>query len=95
MNWNSGAYQTITLSAALVNLTQTNPALPANNHVRMQLDILQDGTGGRDVTVPANWVFPEDEPDWTGGAAGERLIVTLVYNGVDYVAVGTSWFASP
>ena len=95
VNWNNGAYQTITLSAALVNLTQTNPALPANNHVRMQLDILQDGTGGRGVTVPANWVFPEDEPDWTSGAAGERLIVTLVYNGVDYVAVGTSWFASP
>ena len=95
VNWNNGAYQTVTLSAALVNLTQTNPALPANNHVRMQLDILQDGTGGRDVTVPANWVFPEDEPDWTSGAAGERLIVTFVYNGADYVAVGTSWFANP
>ena len=95
VNWNDGSYQTITLTSALVNLTQTNPSLPTNNHVRMQLDVLQDGVGGRDVTVPANWVFPEDEPDWSGGAAGERLILTLVYNGANYVAIGTSWFVNP
>ena len=92
VNWNDGAYQTITLTSALVNLTQTNPSLPSNNHVRMQLDILQDGVGGRDVTVPSNWVFPENEPEWTSGGSGERLILTLVYNGNNYVAVGTSWF---
>lgn len=95
IDWNNGAYQSVTLTGNASVGTQTAPSMDANNGVRLQLDIVQDGTGGRDFTPPANWVFPEGEPTWTDGTANQRMVVTLMHEGNNYVVVNTSWFTNP
>lgn len=95
LNWNDGAYQSVTLTGNAIVGTQTAPTIDASNGVRMQLDIVQDATGGRDFTPPTNWVFPDGEPTWTDGTANQRIIVTIMFNGTNYVCTYTPWFTNP
>jgi hypothetical protein len=95
LNWNNGAYQSVTLTNNASISSQTAPSGDGSNGWRLQLDIVQDGTGGRDFTPPSNWVFPDGEPVWTEGTAGQRIIITAMYNGTNYVCTSTSWFTNP
>lgn len=95
LDWNGGAYQSLTLTGDASVGTQTAPSGDSANGWRLQLDVIQDGTGGRDFTPPSNWVFPDGEPTWTAGTANQRIIITAMYNGTNYVCTATSWFTNP
>lgn len=90
VDWNDGAYQTITLTA---DCTLTFTA-PSTYPARLQLDVTQDSTGSWDITWPAS-------VEWAGGAAPTITptattgndIITLVYDGTNYKAVPAQNFS--
>lgn len=88
LNWNNGNFQTVTLTDD-VTFTFTDPAIGIG---RFDLRIVQDATAGRDITWPGNVEWPEIEPDWTTGTNGEQSVITLRYDGTNYVAIPTSYF---
>lgn len=54
----------------------------------------QDATGGRDVTIPANWVFPDGEPTWTDGTASQKIYLNWTYDSVndEIVVFASGWY---
>jgi hypothetical protein len=83
INFETGPFHKITLTG---NATVTFLAPPRHRHV--QLDWVQDGTGGRSITF-------SPQPKWAGGipptwatGANQRNAMTMFWNGTDYVASG-------
>jgi len=83
INWNNGNIQKLTLTANTI-LTFTDVT---SRSYRVQLHLIQDGTGGFTITLPAN------VKDFNGtatpitlaaGTANQEAIVTLFFDGIKY-----------
>ena len=89
IDWNNSQKQVITLTAD-TTLTFTDPAVGVGN---FQLRIVQDATGGWDITWPGNVKWPRaTKPRVSVGpaaAAGGETIVSVFWNGSDYYGLGT------
>jgi len=87
ISWKVGNKQKSTLTANCT-YTFTTPSGACNSILR----IIQDGTGGWDVTWPASVIWLGSEPIWTNGGAGKTIIVALYYDGsANYWCQGTNW----
>lgn len=89
IDWSNGSFQKLTLTADCT-ITFSNPT-----NGRLQLDIIQDGTGGWNVT---SWA---SSPKWAGGSAPTitatattgRDIITFYYDGTNYLGVPSQNFS--
>ena len=102
-NENSGAADTIdfttgtgqksTLTAS-TTYTFTAP-VSTTGWARLQMKIVQDATGGFDITFPANVIWDGTEPTWTDGTSNQIMYITFVYDAErdKYIGSGTSWSA--
>ena len=75
------------MPAGAETLTFTDPAKPCN----VLLKVIQDGVGGRDLTLPASVKWLGDEPVWTDGGANKVIIMTGFFDGTDYWCQATPW----
>lgn len=82
IDWTTGAAHKVTLTG---NVTFTFTA-PAAAGARVQLRLVQDGTGGRTATWPASVKWPSGTPTVTSTASAID-IVTFWYDGTNYYAV--------
>lgn len=85
INWNNGNMQTVTMTG---NCSFTFTA-PTQGVGRLDLKVVQDATGGRNLTFPSTVKWPDGEPAWTSMTGNQRCIVTFRYDGTHYVAVAT------
>ena len=84
--WNNGRSQKVTLTDNCA-LTFSAPSAIG----RYDLRIIQGTGGGHDITsVPA--IFPDGQPEWTQGAAGDEIILTVRYDGQKYVAFDSGYY---
>ena len=88
IDWNNGQNQRLTITKDTV-LSFTDISV-TNKTYRIQLSLYQSGTGGFDVTLPANCVLVHDFT-FTDGATGQFSIMTLYFNGSFYSAATTEW----
>jgi len=87
IDWKLGNKFQFTWGAQANTFTFTAPSNPCNLLMKM----IQDGTGGRDATWPANVKWLGDEPTWTDGGVSKVMLVSMYYDGTDYWAQGTPW----
>lgn len=78
-----------------VTYTFTAPFSGTTDQVRLQMKIVQDITGGRDITFPVNVTWTEGEPTWTSGTSNQTILVTFIYDDEDdeYIGQATSWYS--
>lgn len=86
IDWANGQNQKVTLTDDCT-FTFSNPVVG-----HLQLRLIQDGTGSRDVTLPTATVLGTG-PTYTDGAAGKTMILTFFYTGSAYLYQGTAWEA--
>lgn len=87
IDWRLGNKVQFTHYAGDETFTFTAPTNPCH----LWLEIIQDGTGGRDCTWPAPVKWWGTEPTWADGGGGKTIGVAIWYNGTDYWAQGTPW----
>lgn len=86
IDWRIGNKMQFTLGAT-TTFVFTAPTNPCN----LMLEIIQDGTGSRDIIWPEAVKWLGDEPTWTDGGIAKTILVALWYNGTVYWAQGTPW----
>jgi hypothetical protein len=86
IDWKLGNKMQFTIGAAttFIFTAPTNPC-------HLFMEIIQDGTGGKDIIWPAAVKWWGTEPTWTDGGIGKTIGVALWYNGTDYWCQGTPW----
>ena len=84
---NNGNEQSIILNSPSCALTFSNPAS------KFSIEIIQDATGGRDLTFTQN-VKNVNEFAFTDGAANQRCLATFYYNSTAnyYIMQATNYF---
>lgn len=85
IDWTASNYYQLTMGHNIATLTLTAPEYPCV----VQLDIIQDGTGGRTMAWPASLKWPSSysTADKTiSTAINARDLLVLRWNGTDYVA---------
>lgn len=87
IDWKLGNKFKFTFGAQADTFTFTAPSNPCN----LLMVLIQDGTGGRDVTWPGTVKWLGDEPTWTNGGIGKGILVAFYYDGTTYWAQGTPW----
>jgi len=88
IDWNNGQNQKLTITADTV-LTFTDIASAI---YRVELTLIQDGTGGFTVTFPANvkwFMYPGFV--YAIGTANQQQIITLSFDGTNYRSQCTFW----
>lgn len=89
IDWNSGQKQRITLTAAPVTLSFTNPPGPANILIRL----VQDGAGSRTVTWPASVKWPGGTAPTLTTTGGAIDIISFYFDGTDFYGVDSLDFS--
>jgi len=91
IDFTTGNFQKSTLTAA-VTYTFTDP-IATTGVARLGMKIVQDVTGGRDITWPGNVTWDGDEPVWTDGTNGQIIHVTFIYDAEadEYIGQATGW----
>ena len=84
----TGSMQLITLTAD--NTITMSKLLTGVS--KIQLRVVQDATGGWDMTWPSTVLFPEGEPTWTDGTAGQKIILSMYFMNGEYVVTDTGWY---
>lgn len=79
INWNNGPVQKLTLTGNCT-VSFSNP-LSGGTYT---LILVQDGTGGRTVTL-TGWTFGDNAPTYNTGASKKNVVVSL-YDGSAYLA---------
>jgi hypothetical protein len=85
IDWTASNYYQLTMGHNIATLTLTAPEYPCV----LQLDIIQDGSGGRTMAWPASlkWPASYSTADKTiSTAINARDLLILRWNGTDYVA---------
>lgn len=90
IDWNNGQNQKLTITE---NTSLTFTDIETGTY-RVQVTLYQSGTGGFDVTLPANCVLLQDFT-FTDGATGQFSILTLYFNGTFYSAAASKWNNTP
>ena len=87
INLNNGNEQSIILNSSSCALTFSNPAS------KFSIEIIQDSTGGRDLTFTQN-VKNVNEFAFTDGTANQRCLATFYYNNIAdyYIMQATPYF---
>ena len=80
LDWNNGNKQSLTMLGNL-NLSLTAPTSGVTN---VLLRVVQDATGGRTITWPANVKWPGGVAPTLSTAANAEDIITCYYNGTNY-----------
>ena len=88
IDWTAGNKQKSTLTDD-VTYTFVDPSGPCH----LTLKLVQDATGSRDATWPAEVTWLGDEPTWSDGAATKTIIVSFYFDGTTYWGQGTAWEA--
>ena len=81
IDWNAGQKQSLVLGAN-TTLSFTAPPGPGSFILRL----VQDATGSRTVTWPANVKWPGKTAPTLTTAANSEDIISIYYNGMDYYA---------
>jgi len=81
IDWGNGQKQVITLSGS-ITLSFTDPSGPSN----LILRVVQDSTGGRDLTWPSSVLWPGGSKTALSDVASAEDVVSLYYNGTNYYA---------
>lgn len=90
VNWQSGNYQTLDMSASTGAVTVTFTA-PSASPCTLILKLTQDA-GPNDITWPAGVKWDDDgEPTWSGDTSKTR-IVSFFYDGTNYWAIPSGTF---
>jgi len=91
IDWNNGQNQKITLTA---DCTLSFTALSDINAstFRVQLKVIQDGTGGWNLYFPSGTVFCNGAFDSSTGTANQTCLVGIYYDGTKYYVIPTLWF---
>ncbi len=89
IDWKLGNHFKFTFGAQADTLTFTAPTNPCH----LYLIVKQDGTGGRDLTLPGSVTWLQTEPTWTDGGVSKTIVVGLVWDGTTYWAGATEWEA--
>lgn len=90
IDWSNGSFQKLTLTADCT-ITFSNPT-----NGRLQLDIIQDGTGGWNVTSWASspkWANGGTAPTITATATTGNDIIAFYYDGTNYKGVPSQDFS--
>ena len=87
IDWKLGNHCKVTLGAQAETFTFTAPTNPQT----VTLIIVQDGTGGRDITWPGTVHWLGTEPTWSDGGAGKGIVVGFIWDGAIYWGQGTPW----
>jgi len=87
IDWKNGNHCKVTLGAQNETFTFTAPSNPCT----LTLIIIQDATGGRDITWPASVKWLGTEATWTDGGAGKGIVVGFIYDGTNYWGQATPW----
>jgi hypothetical protein len=87
IDWKDGNHCKVTLGAQDETFTFTAPSNPCN----LTLIIVQDATGGRDITWPATVKWLGTEATWTDGGASKGIVVGFIYDGTNYWGQATPW----
>lgn len=87
IDWSNGVIQKLTLTASCV-LTFTNPSLG-----RLQIKLIQDGTGNRTVTFPINCLWEGGNPPILSIMPNSVDIITFYYDGTNYFGSAKIGFA--
>lgn len=87
IDWKLGNHCKVTLGAQAETFTFTAPTNPCS----LTLIIVQDATGGRDITWPATVKWLGTEATWTDGGAGKGIVVGFLYDGTNYWGQATPW----
>lgn len=80
INWNNGPIQKVTLNATAQTLAFSN-AVAGSTYT---LILVQDGTGGRSVTL-TGWDFGDNTPTYNT-TANKKNLVSALYDGSEYLA---------
>ncbi len=81
IDFTNGQKQVVTLGAS-ITLSFTDPAGPCN----LVLKVVQDGTGGRDVTWPSSVLWPGGSKTALSNSADAVDVVSFYYDGTNYHA---------
>ena len=87
IDWKLGNHCKVTLGAQNETFTFTAPSNPCT----LTLIIIQDATGGRDITWPGTVKWLGTEATWTDGGAGKGIVVGFIYDGTNYWGQATPW----
>lgn len=87
IDWKLGNHCKVTLGAQAETFTFTAPSNPCN----LTLIVVQDATGGRDITWPATVKWLGTEATWTDGGASKGIVVGFIYDGTNYWGQATPW----
>ncbi|MBA7579870.1 hypothetical protein ES708_21750 [subsurface metagenome] len=86
IDWKLGNKMQFTIGEATTFIF-TAPSNPCH----LFMEIIQDGTGGRDIVWPGAVKWWGTEPTWTDGGIGKAIGVAIWYNGTVYWSQGTPW----
>ena len=89
INWKSGNKQLITLDSVICALTFTAPSGACN----LTLRVIQDASGNRTLTYPANVKWAENTEPTLSTAGNVIDILTFYYDGTNYYGMGSLNFA--
>ncbi len=87
IDWSAGNKQKSTLTNDCTFTFSPAPSGPCN----LMFRLIQDGSGGHDVTWPGTVKWLGTEATWTDGAAGKTIIVSFYFDGTNYWGQASSW----
>jgi hypothetical protein len=87
VDWKLGNKMKFTFGAFNETFTFTAPSNPCN----LLMVIIQDATGGRNITWPASVKWLGAVPVWTDGGASKGIIAAFYFDGTSYWGQGTPW----
>ena len=89
IDWGDGRHQKITLNDD-VTLTFTDPEFVGWYNLR----IIQDGTGGHDITLPSGVITPTALPDFATMNADQEILLGVRFDGTNYLISATEIYGS-
>jgi hypothetical protein len=86
VDWNNGRHQKLTLTDDCV-VTFVDPQFVGRYDVR----IIQGGAGEFDITsIPG--IFPDGQPQWNQGETGDEILLTVRFDGNNYINATTGYY---
>ena len=82
LDWATGNVFTTTLTENVTTITVNNPTA---GH-KITIKFVQDGGGGHTVAFPGGWKWPAGTAPTITAAGGSIDVVTVLYDGTDYLA---------
>jgi hypothetical protein len=89
VDWNNGQHQRITLTG---NPTLSFTALDQGGAAKLTLVVIQDGTGGRQITWPGSVLWPNGVTQSLANDPNAISIFSFYWDGTSYYGVSSTNF---